>query len=90
MSKKTADELLKELKSEAASIKTAMKKATDNKAVATAVEAVADEITEEIIEDSSTMVKKIKSLLPDRQTAFRIIKIIVYWEAAKLLLGVIL
>ena len=89
MSKKTADELLNELKAEAASIKTAMKKAGDGRVVA-AVEAVADEITEEIIEDSSSMMKKIKSLLPDRQTAFHVIKIIVYWEAAKLLLGVIL
>ena len=89
MSKKSPSELLKELQAEASSIKTAMKNAADGKVVA-AVESVAEEITEEIIEDSSSMMKKIKSLLPDRQTAFHMIKIIVYWEAAKLLLGVIL
>ena len=59
-------------------------------AVASAVEDAAEEVVEEIVDDSHLVLKKVKEVLPSRESAFKIIKVIAYWELVKLMLGYIL
>ena len=98
MPQKTAGQkLLEELQSEAQEIRQAMDNAeiTDKarraaSAVAGAVEDVAEDVVEEIVDDSHLVLKKVKEVLPSRESAFKIIKVIAYWELVKLMLGYIL
>lgn len=98
MPQKTAGQkLLEELQSEAQEIRQAMDNAeiTDKarraaSAVASAVEDAAEEVVEEIVDDSHLVLKKVKEVLPSRESAFKIIKVIAYWELVKLMLGYIL
>lgn len=98
MPQKTAGQkLLEELQSEAQEIRQAMDNAeiTDKarraaSAVAGAVEDVAEDVVEEIVDDSHLVLKKVKEVLPSRENAFKIIKVIAYWELVKLMLGYIL
>ena len=98
MPQKTAGQkLLEELQSEAQEIRQAMDNAeiTDKarraaSVVAGAVEDVAEDVVEEIVDDSHLVLKKVKEVLPSRESAFKIIKVIAYWELVKLMLGYIL
>jgi len=98
MPQKTAGQkLLEELQSEAQEIRQAMDNAeiTDKarraaSAVAGAVEDAAEEVVEEIVDDSHLVLKKVKEVLPSRESAFKIIKVIAYWELVKLMLGYVL
>jgi len=98
MPQKTAGQkLLEELQSEAQEIRQAMDNAeiTDRarraaSAVASAVEDAAEEVVEEIVDDSHLVLKKVKEVLPSRESAFKIIKVIAYWELVKLMLGYVL
>jgi hypothetical protein len=98
MSKKTPGQiLLAKLEAEAAEIHAAVAEAElaaklKSKAlvVAAVVEDVVEDIAEEIVDDSSLLIKKVKAFLPSRQSAFHVLKIIAYWEAAKLILEFVL
>jgi len=95
--KTAAQKLLEELQREAQEIRQAMDNAeiTDKarraaSAVASAVEDAAEEVVEEIVDDSHLVLKKVKEVLPSRESAFKIIKVIAYWELVKLMLGYVL
>jgi erythromycin esterase-like protein len=98
MSEKTAGQLLLEkLENEAAQINQAMVDAEiADKAkravgvVAHAVEDIAEDVVEEIVDDSNLLLRKVKEFLPSRESAFKIIKVIAYWELVKLMLSYIL
>ena len=88
--------LLEKLEAEAAAIHKAMdvteaesvtqKIAEKSKAVAEAVEDIAEDVIEEIVDDSSLLIKKVKVFLPSKTAFFHVLKIVVYWEAVKLML----
>tara|TARA_B110000211_G_C13853429_1_gene453222 strand:+ start:237 stop:533 length:297 start_codon:yes stop_codon:yes gene_type:complete len=89
--------LLAKLEEEAAAIHQAMaesgiaaKIAQKTKAAADVVEDIAEDVVEEIVDDSHMLIKKVKEVLPSRETAFKIIKVIAYWEAVKLMLSFVL
>ena len=89
--------LLAKLEAEGDAIRKAMadseiaaKIAQKTKAAADVVEDVAEEVIEEIVDDSHMLIKKVKEVLPSRESAFKIIKVIAYWELVKLMLGYIL
>jgi erythromycin esterase-like protein len=98
MPEKTAGQLLLEkLENEAAQINQAMADAEiADKAkravgvVAHAVEDIAEDVVEEIVDDSNLLLRKVKEFLPSRESAFKIIKVIAYWELVKLMLSYIL
>jgi len=101
MTKKTAGQiLLEKLEAESAAIHRAMETAADSpvglkiaekkKSAVEAVEAVTEEVIEEIKDDSSLLLKKVKAFLPSRSTAFHVLKIVVYWEAVKMIIKFIL
>jgi hypothetical protein len=56
------------------------------KAVGEAIEDIAEDVVEEIVDDSNLLLKKVKEFLPSRESAFKIIKVIAYWELVKLIL----
>jgi actin-like ATPase involved in cell morphogenesis len=58
--------------------------------VAHAVEDIAEDVVEEIVDDSNLLLKKVKEFLPSRESAFKVIKVIAYWELVKLMLSYIL
>jgi molecular chaperone GrpE (heat shock protein) len=95
--KSAGQKLLEELQNEAQEISQAMADAEiANKAkraasaVASAVEDVAEDVVEEIVDDSNLLLRKVKEVLPSRESAFKVIKVIAYWELVKLMLGYIL
>jgi len=98
MPEKTAGQLLLEkLENEAAQINQAMADAEiADKAkravgvVAHAVEDIAEDVVEEIVDDSNLLLRKVKEFLPSRESAFKVIKVIAYWELVKLMLSYIL
>ena len=98
MPKKTPGQILKEkLEAEGDAIRKAMadaeitaKIAQKTKAAAEVVEDIAEDVVEEIVDDSHLLLKKVKEFLPSKQTAFKIIKVIAYWEIVKLVLNIIL
>ena len=98
MSEKTPGQILKEkLQAEGDAIRKSMAdaeiaaKITEKaKAAAEVVEDIAEDVVEEIVDDSHLLMKKVKEFLPSKQSAFRIIKVIAYWEIVKLMLGYVL
>lgn len=94
MAKKTPGQILKEkLEAEGDAIRKAMADAEiaqKTKAAAEVVEDIVEDIAEEILDDSNALMKKVKAFLPSRESAFHVIKIIAYWEVAKLALAFIL
>ena len=89
--------LLAKLEEEGDAIRKAMadseiaaKIAQKTKAAADVVEDIAEDVVEEIVDDSHMLIKKVKEVLPSRETAFKIIKVIAYWEAVKLMLSFVL
>jgi hypothetical protein len=98
MPKKTPGQILKEkLQAEGDAIRKSMadaeitaKVAEKAKAAAEVVEDIAEDVVEEIVDDSNLLVRKVKEFLPSRESAFKIIKVIAYWEIVKLVLDIIL
>lgn len=98
MPEKTPGQILKEkLQAEGDAIRKSMadaeitaKIAEKTKAAAEVVEDIAEDVVEEIVDDSHLLLKKVKEFLPSKQSAFRIIKVIAYWEIVKWMLNIIL
>lgn len=98
MPKKKPGQILKEkLEAEAAAIHKAMADADvaakivqKTKAAAEVVENIAEDVIEEVSDDSHLLLKKVKEFLPSKASAFKIIKVIAYWEIVKLMLSTIL